>query len=168
MFESGFANWFWADLNMMRREPYGAWLRLAGSLNDPPEKKTIVMAMKAFDMETLAVTGGYLRFPPDVPIMVDSRVASVTRRSGLVEGFPVISDNDIASRYRHLIIDAWARIVRTVRETTGDWFSALRLDTLIWWLGEIATRSSATAYLVSKGLDQNLADRCSREMFFNS
>jgi N-glycosylase/DNA lyase len=166
LFESGFTEWFW-NLEGLRANPDLVWKKLARNLGDSPVKKTIVMAMKAFDMETLAVTNEYLVLPPEFPIMVDTRVAFITRCSGLITNLPQITSNRAAGKYRELIIDAWSEVVRKTRLTSGSWLSAIRLDTLVWRAARLKDKLTALSDLTSKGLDPIIANAVVHEFYLN-
>lgn len=159
-FTSGFPSWFLGnDLLHLRKNPYDVWLRLSGSMGDPMNKKTIVMAMKAFDMETLAVTNEYLPFPPHIPMMIDSRITYVSISSGIVVVDPILSIDEIASRYRDELVDAWSEVVERVQKNLGNKFNALRLDSLIWQAGEHRTQLSVKNYLRSFGLPMKMSSK---------
>ncbi|MFB3889940.1 MAG: N-glycosylase/DNA lyase [Candidatus Bathyarchaeia archaeon] len=158
MYESGFASWFeQSHLSERRRDPYNTWRTLADHMHDPMDKKTIVMAMKAFDMETLAVTKNYLPFPPNIPIVVDSRIAYVSLSSGIIFVEKDTSIDDIASRYRTQIINAWSQVIRGARRVLGNELNAFRLDSLIWQAGEYRNPDSLLSYLRRMRIPSDIA-----------
>ena len=165
-FTSGFPSWFLRnDLRYLRKDPYDVWMRLSQNMGDPENKKTIVMAMKAFDMETLAVTNEYLPFPSHIPMMIDSRVTYVSLSSGIVVADPRFSVDEIASRYRDELVEAWSEVVKQVQKTLGNRFNALRLDSLLWQAGELKTQLSVTNFLLSFGLPKQLSSRVASNLF---
>ena len=167
MYQSGFASWFWQnDLTEIRKDPYKAWRTLARNMGDPVDKKTIVMAMKAFDMETLALTKHYLQFSADIPIMVDSRITYVSLSSGIVVVEPFTSVDDIASRYRSQIIRAWFEVINIVRSIIGQEFNALRLDSLVWQAGEYKNRAAIASYLRRMQLSPEVASRVASQLIW--
>lgn len=169
MYESGFASWFWQnELEGLRKDPYGVWLFLARSMSDPVDKKTIVMAMKAFDMETLAIKKHYLPFPSDIPIMVDSRITYVSLSSGIVSADPLVSIDAIASQYRSQIIRAWSEVINIARRTIGQEFNALRLDSLIWQAGEHRNCEAIAAYLKRMQLSTKLALNIAKQLIWKT
>lgn len=164
-FTSGFPSWLLNnDLLDLRKNPYNIWLRLSRSMGDPMNKKTIVMAMKAFDMETLAVTNEYLPFPPHIPMMIDSRVTYVSISSGIVVADPMLSVDELASRYRNELVDAWSEVVERVQKILGNRFNALRLDSLIWQAGEYRTQPKVKNYLSSFGLSKQLSSKLASDL----
>lgn len=166
-FASRFPSWFLDnDLRTLRGDPYNVWIRLSRNMDDPMSKKTIVMAMKAFDMETLAVTEEYLPFPSHIPMMIDSRVTYVSLSSGIVIADPRLSIHEIASRYRTELVEAWSEVVKRVEKTLGTEFNALRLDSLLWQAGEYKTQLRITNFLPSFGLPEQLSSKISSNLLF--
>jgi len=55
--------------------PKEVWYRLAEVLNNKPQQKTIVFAMKVLDLITLIAKGHYAKFPLNIPIPLDMHVA---------------------------------------------------------------------------------------------
>lgn len=166
-FASRFPSWFLDnDLRTLRSEPYNVWTRLSQNMDDSMSKKTIVMAMKAFDMETLAVTDEYLPFPSHIPMMIDSRVTYVSLSSGIVMTDPKLSIDEIASRYRDELVEAWSEVVKRVQKTLGSRFNALRLDSLLWQAGEFKTQLRITHFLRNFGLPEQLSSRISSNLLF--
>lgn len=165
-FASPFPSWFLNnDLRTLRRDPYNVWIKLCRDMDDPMSKKTIVMAMKAFDMETLAVTNEYLPFQSHIPMMIDSRVTYVSLSSGIVMTDPKLSIDEIASSCRDELVDAWSKVVERVQKTLGTRFNALRLDSLLWQAGEFKTQLAVTDFLSSFGLPKQLASRIASNLF---
>jgi N-glycosylase/DNA lyase/DNA-directed RNA polymerase subunit RPC12/RpoP len=169
MYQSGFASWFWNKvLAETRKDPYNVWLTLAGNMGDPTDKKTIVMAMKAFDMETLAVEKHYLPFPSEIPIMVDSRVAFVSLSSGIIAIDPSISIDLIASQYKTEIIHAWSEVIKIARNVVGKELNALRLDSLIWQAGEYRDRDAVVSYLRQMQLPPEIATHIGNQLIWKT
>lgn len=169
MFESGFASWFWeSDIEENRKEPYKVWVSLARSMADPIDKKTIVMGMKAFDMETLAVKKHYLSFPHDIPIMVDSRVTYVSLSSGIVIVDSGVSIDTIASSYRSEIIRAWSEVIAIAKQRLGQEFNALRLDSLIWQAGEYRNPNATASYLRKMQLPNEVTLNVAKQLIWKT
>lgn len=165
MYQSGFASRFWeGDITENRKEPFRVWASLARSMRDPIDRKTIVMAMKAFDMETLAVKKHYLPFPPDIPIMVDSRITYVSLSSGIVIVEPEVSIDAIASSYRSEIVRAWSEVIAIAKQKLGQEFNALRLDSLIWQAGEYKNRDAIASYLRKMQLPHELTLNIAKQL----
>ncbi len=169
MFKSGFASGFWkSKMEESRKEPYKVWVSLARSMGDPVDKKTIVMAMKAFDMETLAVKKHYLPFPPDIPIMVDSRVTYASLSSGIAIVEPEVSIDTIASSYRSEIIRAWSEVIAIAKQKLGQEFNALRLDSLIWQAGEYRNRDTIASYLRKMQLPHKVTSDIANQLIWKT
>lgn len=169
MYQSGFASWFeQSDLTEIRKDPYRVWQTLARYMRDPMDKKTIVMAMKAFDMETLAVKKHCLPFPADIPIMVDSRITYVSLSSGIIIADPAVSVDTIASRYRSEIVSAWSQVISAARRVVGQEFNALRLDSLVWQAGEYRNREAMASYLRKMQLSPEVASSIANQLIWKA
>jgi len=169
MYQSGFASRFWnGDITENRKEPYRVWMSLARSMGDPVDKKTIVMAMKAFDIETLAVKKHYLPFPSDIPIMVDSRITYVSLSSGIVNTAADMTIDAIASSYRSEIIRAWSEVIAIAKQKIGEEFNALRLDSLIWQAGEHRSRDAVISYLRKMQLPSELSVNIAEQLIWKN
>ena len=148
MYESGFAAWFEKnEANKMREDPYEVLKMLALHIRDPADIKTIVMGMKAFDLETLAMKKCYLSFPSHIPIMVDSRVTDVSLSTGIVSVDSSEPVSIAASKYRSEIISAWSQVIDIARDTVGKELNALRLDSLIWHGQKYPNPDALSSYL---------------------
>jgi len=168
---SGFTAWFVErGIQEIRDNAWETWRNLALRMGDPVDRKTIVMAMKALLMETLAATDAYPDLPPDVPIMVDSRIARLTRSSGLLrmeaneEG---LSDDEFASKFKDPVVSAWRRVVGQVQPVQGPRFNALRLDSLLWQVGDARTREGMAQRLRTMGLEEAIAQELASELLWH-
>lgn len=124
-----------ADLG---KNPMELWSGLAMAMRQKPDDKTIVFAMKIFDLMHKAETGRYVRFPANVPIPVDLRIGRVTLACGLIDAPPgkrideaMESIDEMLSKEKGRILAAWAR----VSEEAGG-LSLFRIDSLVWQIGE--------------------------------
>ena len=124
-----------ADLG---KNPMELWSGLSMAMRQKPDDKTIVFAMKIFDLMHKAETGRYVRFPANIPIPVDLRIGRVTLACGLIDAPPgkrideaMESIDDVLSREKGRILAAWAR----VSEEAGG-LSLFRIDSLVWQVGE--------------------------------
>ncbi|MGE0816172.1 MAG: N-glycosylase/DNA lyase [Vicinamibacterales bacterium] len=146
------------------------WQWLAGVLDQRPEAKTVVMAMKLADLLNFARTGAYLDFDTGMALPVDLRIARVSLTSGLVatrDGRPArqMLENveDIASTYQTLLLEAWRAVA-----TAAGGLSLLRIDSLLWQLGELVARSDGNAitraYLERSGCPPETAGGLAQEL----
>jgi len=95
--------------------------------------KTIVFAMKIFDLLHRIAIGRYAAFV-DVPIVADLRIARLSFSSGLV-GAPraqsvpstLVAAGELLQRDPALFIDAWSRV-----STAGRRLNLFRVDSLAW------------------------------------
>lgn len=124
IFENGFGNWFVTA--GFSAKPFDVWKRLADALETKLRKKTVVLAMKIYDIAHLTRTGKYLEFPSEIPIPCDLQVKRVSRTAGLI-------DSENADR----IMDAWAAVMDRVSEALGLHVSLLRIDSIVWQAGQI-------------------------------
>jgi N-glycosylase/DNA lyase len=118
--------------------PMELWNGLSVSMHQKPDDKTIVFAMKIFDLIHKAETGNYVRFPSNILIPVDIRIARVSLASGLIEapiGKSLVeamqSIDEILNKAKERILAAWAH----VSEKAGG-LSMFRIDSLVWQVGE--------------------------------
>lgn len=167
-FRSGFTDWFVKKgLPEIRNNAWDTWRNLAFRMGDTVDKKTIVMAMKALLMETLAAHDVYPDLPPDVPIMVDSRIARLTLSSGLLRleaDEKGLSIDEVASSFKDSIITGWRRVVEQVQPVLGPRFNALRLDSLLWQVGDARTREDMIQKLRAMGLEEGVARELADEL----
>lgn len=119
-------------------EPMVLWMDLASAMGQQLDAKTIVFAMKIFDLIHKAETGEYIRFPARVPIIVDIRIGRVSFSSGLIDpplGWDIdramAETNALLQRDKKRILAAWAR----VSEAAGC-LSLFRIDSLVWQVAE--------------------------------
>ena len=70
-------------LDELGRHGEKLWSRLATVMQQSPDAKTIVFAMKCFDLLHKAKAGRYASFG-DIPIIVDLRIARLSLTSGLL------------------------------------------------------------------------------------
>lgn len=80
LFENDFDEWFLANAD--DPDPVAVWEHLADGLNAGMEKKTIVLAMKIWDIARLIRTGEYEAFPSDIPIPCDLQIRRLSHTSG--------------------------------------------------------------------------------------
>ncbi|OYT57488.1 MAG: hypothetical protein B6U76_00860 [Desulfurococcales archaeon ex4484_217_2] len=143
-FSSDFAQYLWSKgLDYLAENPKEVWYRLAGALNNRPQQKTIVFAMKVLDLITLIVKGHYAKFPPNVSIPLDMHVARMALTSGIVEyhwtgKLASTIVEELMSRNPQVFRSAWAEVSRHVSEKIGKHISLLRLDSLVWQIGRKA------------------------------
>jgi len=164
IFDSGFAEWFIRKYESLRRNPVVLWRRLSETLRSRMERKTMVFAMKAFDISHLICFGDYVSFPWDIPIPVDFHVRNVTISSGLLKRY----ESDDSFRR------AWIHVLKKLKEKTGRNISLLRLDSTVWQLGKImytakyereASIEKIRRYMIEKiGINAELAIRFAEEL----
>lgn len=124
LFNRGFADWFIE--NYGEAEPLTVWENLADALDNPMKRKTIVFAMKVYDIIHLIENGSYLDFPQDIPIPCDLQVERVARTSG-------ITDSDSEDE----VIAAWAEVAQQISNELEKSISLLRIDSIVWQSGQI-------------------------------
>ena len=164
IFERGFGEWF-VD-NHKRVEPVEVWEELADVLNNPMKRKTVVLAMKIYDIAHLIRHGVYLEFPWDIPIPCDLQVERVSRTSGLI-------DSDDMNE----TMAAWEEVMKEVSDRVGRDISLLRIDSIVWQAGQvigtnnrdrIAARDGLVEHFEEVGIESEpaseLADELTRAM----
>lgn len=124
LFNRGFADWFIE--NYGEAEPLTVWENLADALDNPMKRKTIVFAMKVYDIIHLIENEIYLDFPPDIPIPCDLQVERVARTSGITD-----------SEEEDKVMNAWAEVASQVSDDLGRTISLLRIDSIVWQSGQI-------------------------------
>lgn len=164
IFNSGFGKWFVENYERIRENPVLLWKRLSETIESRMERKTMVFAMKAFDISHVICFGDYAKFPWDIPIPVDFHVKNVTVSAGLLEHYG--SDESFRK--------AWILVLKSLKERVGGNISLLRLDSLVWQIGKIMyvcgydRNSSAERiqrYMMEKiGVDAKLATRFASEL----
>jgi len=167
IFDSGFAEWFIKKYESVRRNPVVLWRRLSETLRSRMERKTMVFAMKAFDISHLICFGDYVSFPWDIPIPVDFHIRNVTVSSGLLKRY----ENDDSFR------KVWIYILKELKKKTGRNISLLRLDSVVWQLGKImyaakyerkASMKEIRRYMIEKiGVNAELSERFAEELTLN-
>lgn len=151
-------------------EPKALWRWLAYALNQHPDAKTVVMAMKIVDLMHLAKHEEYLDFGADVPLPVDLRIARLSLTSGLVhdsQGQPIShrdkDANEVASTNRPMLVEAW----RSVSQAAGG-ISLLRIDSLAWQLAEhvkgVQPDNLITQHLLDVGCSRAVASKLASEL----
>ena len=90
------------------------------------KRKTIVFAMKFYDIIHLIENDVYLDFPTDIPIPCDVHVKRVARTSGITNSD---SEDDVMT--------AWAEVAKQVSEELGESVSLLRIDSIVWQSGQL-------------------------------
>jgi N-glycosylase/DNA lyase len=164
LFDSGFDRWFIENYEELKENPVLIWRRLSETLGSGMEQKTMVFAMKAFDISSMICFGEYAKFPWDITIPVDFHVRNVTVSAGLLE------HHGTDDAYRK----AWAQVAKNVKERMGGNISLLRIDSLVWQIGRIMYASNYNKntsarqiqkYLVEKvGVEDKLAKRFAEEL----
>lgn len=124
LFDDGFADWFIE--NYGEAEPLTVWEQLADALDNPMKRKTIVFAMKVYDIIHLIENGTYLDFPQDIPIPCDLQVERVARTSGITN-----------SEEEDRVMAAWAEVASKVSDELDRSISLLRIDSIVWQSGQI-------------------------------
>jgi len=124
LFDTGFADWFIENYGVA--EPLTVWEELADALDNPMKRKTIVFAMKVYDIIHLIENGSYLDFPTDIPIPCDLQVERVAVTSG-------ITDSESESG----VMSAWEAVAKQVSDDLGQTVSLLRIDSIVWQSGQI-------------------------------
>ena len=167
IFDSGFAEWFIKEYDGLRQNPIVLWRRLSETLRSRMERKTMVFAMKAFDISHLICFGDYASFPWDIPIPVDFHIRNVTVSSGLLKRYE--SDDSFRK--------AWIYVLKELKEKTGRNISLLRIDSVVWQLGKImyaakyerkASIEKIRRYMIEKiGVNTELANRFAEELTLN-
>jgi N-glycosylase/DNA lyase len=120
------------------QQPMELWTRLARAMNQAPDAKTIVAAMKGLDLMVKIETGQYAPFPETVPLLVDLRIARMSLASGLMGSFAP-TDRELLMRRidlyieeeRVAILDAW-----NVVSVGAGKLSLFRIDGLLWQVAE--------------------------------
>jgi len=164
LFDNGFADWFIE--NYGEAEPLSVWEHLADALDNPMKRKTIVFAMKVYDIIHLIENGSYLDFPQDIPIPCDLQVERVAHTSG-------ITDSDDENE----VMAVWAEVASQVSDDLGKSISLLRIDSIVWQSGQIigeyepnqeAAQQALIEHFEQIGLDRkqagNLAEELTAEM----
>lgn len=144
-FEAGFDEWF--VQNHREAEPVEVWEQLAESMDNRMSAKTVVLAMKIYDIAHLIRHGEYLEFPYDIPIPCDLQVERVSRTSGITE-----------SDETGEVMDAWAEVMQRVDERLGEPVSLLRIDSVVWQAGQIIGKKEPDQYAARAALEEHFGD----------
>lgn len=127
------------------------------------EMKTIVMAMKVFDLVHLIYYDDYARFPEDIPIPVDIHVKRISYISGLIENEKVKDD---------VVRNVWGKICKKVSTILNKTVTSFRIDSSIWQIGKLASQSDwklkpIVNYLTQEiGITRDKADKFSKELLW--
>ena len=164
LFDNGFADWFIENYDQV--QPLSVWENLADALDNPMKRKTIVFAMKVYDIIHLSGNETYLDFPQDIPIPCDLQVERVAHTSG-------ITDSDDENE----LMAVWAEVASQVSDNLGRPISLLRIDSIVWQSGQIigeyepnqeAAQQALIEHFEQIGLDEqqagNLAEELTAEM----
>lgn len=160
IFESEFAEWF-VD-NHTTAEPLEVWTELADSLNSDMDAKTVVLAMKVYDIAHLIKYDEYLEFPEEIPIPCDLQVVRVSKSSGVID-----------SENHGQVLSTWAEVMATVSENLGRHVSLLRIDSIVWQAGQIigkhepnknSARENLLDHFEEVGLKTDSASRLATEL----
>ena len=135
-FDSGFAEYLWnTAYRYYHSRPREVWMRLAEAMRNRPQSKTIVFSVKVMDLVSLIVEKRYSNLPAEVPIPVDVHVARMAVYSGIVEGVPPGMLAEACGTRGNIFRRAWGRVAEGVSAVTGRRVSVLRVDSLVWQLG---------------------------------
>jgi len=122
---SELAKWLW---NAWSEEVAGnflrIWYKLAATMNQSRDAKTIVFAMKCLGIALLMAGESDFRFER-IPIPVDYRVREFTRRLGI----EVRDDKDVRV--------FWGKVLEELKEE-GLRINMIHLDSLIWQIGVLS------------------------------
>lgn len=129
MVDNGFGEWFIE--NYPDAEPLRVWEAIAAALETTKDKKTVVFAMKIYDIFNLVINDEYLNLPVDLPIPCDVQVERVATASG-------ISDT---TGKKH-VMAAWADVMEQVNAELDRPVSMLRIDSIVWQAGQIISENS--------------------------
>jgi len=160
LFNRGFADWFIENYGEV--QPLTVWERLADALDNPMKRKTIVFAMKVYDIIHLIENGTYLDFPQDIPIPCDLQVERVARTSGITD-----------SEEEDKVMNAWAEVASQVSDDLGRTISLLRIDSIVWQSGQIigehepsqeTTRDALIEHFEEVGIPAEKAENLTREL----
>lgn len=159
MLDNGFGKWFLGGYP--DHDPVHVWEEIAAALETTIDKKTVIFAMKVYDIFRLVVNGEYLNLPVDVPIPCDLQVVRVASASGIV---------DIEEKGK--VMDAWADVMRRVNRELDRPVSMLRIDSIVWQAGQIISdnndrrdpsRRALQGYFAEVGLGVDESQRLAEE-----
>jgi len=148
----------------LAEKPMELWSSFSMSMRQKPDDKTIVFAMKIFDLMHKASTGNYVRFPAAIPIPTDLRIGRVTLACGLIDAPPgkrideaMESIDEVLSKEKGRILAAWT----CVSETAAG-LSLFRIDSLVWQVGEPIFRHRRDPAAAKAAVSRILGDYCCR------
>ena len=162
------------SLAVLGRDPFRLWDALAEAMKQGRDAKTIVFAMKIFDLLHCASLGEYARFGATVPIVADLRIARLSFSAGVVplRGSSVsVAMSDAGTWLRAnqpAVIDAWSSI-----SLLAGGLNLFRVDSLAWQLARPVyehrddretARSTITEILQSLGTPHRIARRLAIEL----
>ncbi|RKD86251.1 N-glycosylase/DNA lyase [Halopiger aswanensis] len=159
MIDNGFGEWFLTQYPEV--DPYRVWEEIAEALETTMDKKTVVLAVKAYDEFNLIVNGEYLDLPTDVPIPCDLQVKRVARAAGIVE-----------DESTGIVMDAWADVMDQVNAILERPVSMFRVDSIVWQAGQIISdhndqknpsQQALRTHFKNTGLSEEQAQRLARE-----
>lgn len=172
IFDRGFAEWFVSTHAQVPSDE--VWYELADVLDTDPNQKTVAFPMKVYDIANLISEGEYLKFNQSVPIPVDIHVRNVSHKSGLVPDLPnpTRSDETKLQPFNQDVREAWNEVVRQVDTLVDRNVSVLRVDSIVWQLGQQIYYANAncptqkiTEYMVETvGTPRDVASTLSGEL----
>lgn len=160
LFEAEFDEWFVA--NHADVAPVTVWERLADALDNRMQAKTVVLAMKIYDIAHLVRYDEYLQFPYDIPIPCDLQVERVSRTSGLT-----------TSDETDEVLEVWSTVMQAVSDRLDEHVSLLRIDSIVWQAGQIigrhepdqeAARAALVSHFETVGIDSDPARTLAEEL----
>jgi N-glycosylase/DNA lyase len=126
------------SLAQLGQNPIPLWYALADAMEQSRDAKTIVFAMKIFDLLHRVSTGRYASFGDAVPIVADLRIARLSFSAGLVTPPPGTSvtaamseAGTLLQRDQSVFIEAWSSVSRQ-----AGGLNLFRVDSLAWQLAQ--------------------------------
>jgi len=145
LFQSNFDSWF--IQNHEPAEPVEVWNQLADGMQTRKKSKTVVLAMKIYDIAHLIRHGEYFEFPFDIPIPCDLQVERVSVSSGITD-----------TKDSGEVIEAWGEVMEGVTERLGRPVSLLRIDSVVWQAGQIIGRNEPDQQNARKELLEHFSE----------
>ncbi|WP_336328497.1 N-glycosylase/DNA lyase [Halovenus sp. HT40] len=142
-FESGFAEWLVSEYPNV--EAVTVWEELAAALDNDMDLKTIVFAMKVFDVIEFIEHGEYLSVPSRVPIPVDLQTERMALLSGIVGESPTAED----------VIEAWGAVTEGVSMRLDREVSVFRIDSIAWQAGQIVGQNKESRSVAENALTRH-------------
>lgn len=158
--EAGFDDWFVANHDSVA--PLAVWEEFTDALGSQMEAKTVVLAMKIYDIAHLIRHGVYLEFPREIPIPCDLQVERVSKAAGVTE-----------SEARDEVLAVWADVMEQTSEELDRHISLLRIDSIVWQAGQIigkhepnqaAARRALRDHFEAVGTGDEGAERLAQEL----